>query len=210
MYKHQPSWCLRDGLVERWLADMPRDIRILDIGAGSGELERRMVNLGFRNIVAVDLDDYLDAGSIGLSPELTIADVSRDVLPIADRSIDAVFLLQMIEHLENPWHCVREVLRVTKPGGDIFVAVPHATSFVNRLKFLRSGNVDSYAVSNNHVAFFTDALFRKLWGGDSVRVVSTHYSEGFIRFFGRKIRFPKTPLLDGLFSRKIAYHFKKA
>lgn len=209
MYKHQPSWCLRDGLMERWLADLPRNSRILDIGAGSGELERRLFKMGFQNIVAVDLDDYLDRESIGGRPQLTLVDVSRDVWPFEDQSVDVVFLLQMLEHLENPWHCVREALRVTKPGGDIFIAIPHATSFVNRLKFLRTGNVDSYTVANNHVAFFTEALLRKLWGA-SVRVVSTHHSQGFIRLWSnRKMRFPGTSIFGGMFSRKIAYHLKK-
>jgi len=208
MHMAQPSWCLRDGLLETWMRDKSKHSRILDIGAGSGETERRLVQAGFENIIAIDLESYLDTDFIGIAPELHLLDVSKEIIPLEDASVDVVFLLQMLEHLENPWHCIREAVRVTKKGGDVFFAIPFSTSFVNRVKYLLTGDVESYSAKNNHVALFSEGLVTKLLG-DQLMEVDRYYSEGFIRLpFHKKIRF-RRGLLKRMFSRKIAFHLKK-
>lgn len=55
------------------------------------------------------------------------ADV-EDGLPFEDDTFDAVNLADIIEHLEHPADTLREVRRVTKPGGSIIVSTPQRTS----------------------------------------------------------------------------------
>jgi ubiquinone/menaquinone biosynthesis C-methylase UbiE len=38
-------------------------------------------------------------------------------LPFADETFDITFCHQMLTHLKAPWDELREMLRVTKPGG---------------------------------------------------------------------------------------------
>jgi len=208
MHRAQPSWCLREGLVKLWMSGKPKKSRILDVGAGSGETERQLTELGFRNIRVIDLENYLDKKYIGFMPEFFQLDVSKEAIPFDDESFDVVFLLQMLEHLENPWHCIREVSRVTKKGADVFLAIPFSTSLINRIIYLFTGNVESYSQANNHLALFSDALLKKMFDDRFVEV-ERYTSEGFIRLpFGKKIRF-RRGALQKLFARKIAFHLQK-
>lgn len=45
-------------------------------------------------------------------------------LPIADESVDYVISSHMIEHIFDPIACIKEWLRVIKPGGYIFTIAP--------------------------------------------------------------------------------------
>lgn len=49
-----------------------------------------------------------------------------DNLPIPDASFDAVLCTQVLEHLQKPLECVKEMHRVLKPGGRLFLTVPMA------------------------------------------------------------------------------------
>jgi SAM-dependent methyltransferase len=45
-------------------------------------------------------------------------------LPIHDASVDHVLLLDVLEHIPEPDHCLSELQRVLKPGGSLTVQVP--------------------------------------------------------------------------------------
>ncbi len=203
--KRQPSWVLRDGLLQRVLGGLDKTASIVDLGSGSGETERQLLQLGFTNITTVDIGDYLDfPGKDTAAIKQVRADLSKDVLDIPAESADVVLALQMLEHLENPWHCAREILRIAKPGAIIFVSIPDATSFINRMIYLFRADVPTYAVKNNHISLFTKALFSKLWGG-KVEFKTTFHSEAYFKLFNRKLRFNGNSWFGRLFARKVAY-----
>lgn len=80
---------------------------ILDVGAGL----RRQV---FPHLVCVELFDYpsTDVRSTG----------SR--LPFDDDCFDMVISNAVLEHVPNPFADASELVRVLKPGGELYVAVP--------------------------------------------------------------------------------------
>ena len=45
-------------------------------------------------------------------------------LPLATDSIDAALAMSVLEHVHDPYQCVRELHRAMKPGGRVFVWVP--------------------------------------------------------------------------------------
>ena len=45
----------------------------------------------------------------------------------------------MIEHLENPWHTIRESHRILRPGGKLIVSIPNILSIIARIHFLIHG-----------------------------------------------------------------------
>lgn len=59
--------------------------------------------------------------------------------PLEDASVDFLFALELVEHLENPRHFFREVARTTKPGGYAFVSTPNNHSLSSKLTFLLRG-----------------------------------------------------------------------
>lgn len=94
--------------IDRYLRS--HDVRKLQLGAGEHPLE------GWLN---TDLHGY------GRGGELVYLDV-RKRFPLPDASLDFVFSEHMLEHLTyaDGQRCLRESLRVLKPGGRIRIATP--------------------------------------------------------------------------------------
>jgi len=80
---------------------------MLDCGAG----KRKEY---FENIVNYDIVQYDSTDVRGVG----------EVLPFNDSSFDAVLSIAVLEHVKDPFRCASELLRVVKPGGEIFCCVP--------------------------------------------------------------------------------------
>jgi SAM-dependent methyltransferase len=60
-------------------------------------------------------------------------------LPFEDASFDAVVSIEVIEHVENQFAFLRELLRITRPGGLIVVTTPNTLQIVSRFRTLATG-----------------------------------------------------------------------
>jgi SAM-dependent methyltransferase len=88
--------------------------RVLNVGAG-GPLAGRIARLRESRVVNVDLDP-------ACSPEV-VADVC-DLRCFADQSFDAVFLMEVLEHVPTPDLAISEIHRVLTPGGQLVLSTP--------------------------------------------------------------------------------------
>ncbi len=61
---------------------------------------------------------------LDISPRTTHVRGDGHRLPFADRSVDWVLLVAVLEHVEDPRRVLAETMRVLKPGGRVYVAVP--------------------------------------------------------------------------------------
>jgi SAM-dependent methyltransferase len=105
---------------------------VLDFGAGRGEpllddpvdFRRALSNLQGRcaHVEGCDLDEV-----VLKNPFLDHAEVilPNEPLPYADNHFDLVVARSVLEHVENPDHVARELLRVVKPGGLIAAVTPN-------------------------------------------------------------------------------------
>jgi SAM-dependent methyltransferase len=71
--------------------------------------------------------------------EVPHVDMSLDRIPFDDATFDLVTCTEVVEHLENFRHALREAARVTKPGGLIVVSTPNILTLRSRLSFLSRG-----------------------------------------------------------------------
>jgi SAM-dependent methyltransferase len=109
-----------------WLAgliDPAPGERVVDLGCGEGAvLELVLAHLDGGVAVGVDLDEEAlraltsVSGVVGSRASPVAADLARP-LPLADRSIDAVFCHDVLELLPDADALLREVWRVLRPGG---------------------------------------------------------------------------------------------
>ena len=62
-----------------------------------------------------------------------MVDGEASVIPLGDECEDVVVLWHVLEHLLDPPTSLREVHRVLKPGGLLFIATPNPESLTARL-----------------------------------------------------------------------------
>jgi SAM-dependent methyltransferase len=107
---------------------------LLDAGCGTGDLWR-LVSPKFSACTGVDAVRYP-----GLPDEVRFVAANLDgTLPIDDGSVDTAAAIEVIEHLENPRAFLRELVRVTKPGGWIVLTTPNQLSALSLLSLFVRG-----------------------------------------------------------------------
>ena len=106
-------------------------MKVLDAAAGSGYMSSWLCKRGF-DVTALDVNI-----NKWKAPEIPInfADLNKDIC-LDSNLFDIVISIETIEHLENPFHFISELHRVTKPNGLIVITTPNVHSIRSRLKFL--------------------------------------------------------------------------
>ncbi len=118
-------WEGRRRLVGDFLRAMDRKKgKILDVGCGTGET-MAFVKKNFQGWKVWGLDASPEAVNYTKRrgfPEAILA--KADKLPVKSNEIDAILLLDVIEHLHRPVASVLEMKRVLKPGGKMLITCP--------------------------------------------------------------------------------------
>lgn len=197
----QSSNIIHERVVAAIGADLPalrKDVRILDVGCGTGAFLSRLNSLGFKNIAGCDGYEYDEMRASGVA--FKKADLNSE-LPFANGSFDIVTAIEVIEHLENPRRLVREVNRVLKPGGLAIVSTPNNECVTSLLSLLVRGYFSAFA-DTCYPAHITPLLQIDL------RRMMTEAQFGEIKFFWTEQgRLPGTSLhwqsvLPGVFGGK--------
>lgn len=84
---------------------------IVDLGSGPERLDDRFLNIDIYPFPEVDI----------------VADAEH--LPFRDGSVDALVSESMLEHVPHPEKVTREITRVLKPGGVVYVSAPFIHPF---------------------------------------------------------------------------------
>lgn len=109
---------------------------LLDAGAGSGALSLELYKLGF-DVIAADINNNFKAKEIKNSIEFLLCELDLGT-PFKSGAFDLVVSVEVIEHTENSWHFVRELSRVLKIGGKLYLTTPNIHSIHQRIYFLLS------------------------------------------------------------------------
>lgn len=111
---------------------------VADLGCGDAQtIGDRAAQRG-AGYVGVDVSPsgVATAKSRGLDVRL-IGDIAATELP--SDTYDAVFVIEVLEHLFDPMSAVREAARILKPGGSLIVTVPNAAVWPRRVELLVQG-----------------------------------------------------------------------
>ena len=106
------------------LESLPPGSLVLDLGARTGSFSTPRADL---RVVRLDID----APPPGASGRYVRADAAR--LPFRGACFDAIVANHSLEHFADLENSVREIGRVVKPEGRLYVSVPDAGTFTDRV-----------------------------------------------------------------------------
>lgn len=115
------------GLVCDAVASAPARDLAIDFGAGIGTFTGILAER-FANVIAIEIEE----------PSITALraegyDVRRELAEVADASADCIVSISVLEHLDDDGAALREIRRVLKPAGVLFLYLPAFESCWSRM-----------------------------------------------------------------------------
>lgn len=117
--------------------------RIADVGAGRGAFSK-LVGEWLRSARSLEPREHVFACDLipesfeydGVACARTGADGR---LPFPDAQFDATVSIEVVEHVEDQFAFLRELARITRPGGKVIVTTPNVLNMNSRLRTLFTG-----------------------------------------------------------------------
>ncbi|MBI3252802.1 MAG: methyltransferase domain-containing protein [Candidatus Omnitrophica bacterium] len=143
-------------VVLKRISRFKRTGKILDIGCGPGFLLDEAKNQGWET-AGVDLSAWAKAHSrdhFGID----VFQGSLEEARFPDRTFDAVVMMDVIEHLEDPKRVLKEIRRILKNDGVLYVSTPDIQSFLSRALRARWWGINKY-----HLFYFSKKTLERLF-----------------------------------------------
>ena len=112
-----------------------KKIRILELTPGEGRLTKLLLENGYTNIEALDInpENFKVEGVTCHRGDLNFP------LPFESDLFDLIISVEGIEHLEHQYQFANEIHRVLKKGAFTILSTPNIVNFASRLRFLLTG-----------------------------------------------------------------------
>jgi ubiquinone/menaquinone biosynthesis C-methylase UbiE len=113
-----------------------KDKRILEIACGRGGFSRLLGSRGASvfgadfSVSAVDIAKERLHRDPSLTGRVTYVQADAQNMPFDENSFDIVVSCETIEHVPDPRAAVREMYRVCKPGGMLYLTTPNYLNFM--------------------------------------------------------------------------------
>jgi ubiquinone/menaquinone biosynthesis C-methylase UbiE len=106
------------------LANLRDGDRAIDVGCGPGALTAELARrLGADHVAAVDPSEPFVAAARERLPGVDIRQAAAEALPYGDSGFDAALAQLVVHFMADPVAGIREMARVTRPGGTVVACV---------------------------------------------------------------------------------------
>jgi len=148
---------------------------LVDVGCGEGQLWPH-VRERFGKYVGVDCIRYDDFPASG---EFHLANLDTGQKDLPDNYADVVVAVETIEHLENPWAFMRELVRVAKPGASVIVTTPNQLSFLSLLTLIVKKRFASFQDVHYpaHLTALLEIDLKRMAAAAGLSEVEIHFSQ---------------------------------
>ncbi len=173
---------IHEEVVQAAAREVAAGADVLDLASGSGALCLRLTDHGFK-VTACDLVTE----NFRLHTTLPFVEANLNLAFAAKfaQQYDAITATEIIEHVENPRHFIRQCFALLKPGGTLILTTPNIDSAIARAIWVRTGTFkwferDFYKRDGHITPIPTFVLLAALdeAGFDLVRVSSVGHFEG--------------------------------
>lgn len=135
--------------------------------------------------------------------EITIGNIETDKITLPEKN-DLVLCLDVLEHLQDPWHILPVIAENIRAGGSLIVSLPNVSHvsilagliFRNDWRYQASGILD-----RTHMRFFTHRTASELIAGAGMKIIRSKPK------FARKTHRNINLLTLKIFERFLAYQY---
>jgi 2-polyprenyl-3-methyl-5-hydroxy-6-metoxy-1,4-benzoquinol methylase len=131
-----------------------KEKKCLDVGPGTGRWLQFIKNHEADYIGAIDVSEESLKRCTSICDKTQKANVETDKFDFESDFFDIVISFEVLEHLRNPDNYLSEILRITKTGAIIIIAVPNLVSLISRLRVLFGFLPAAVAADETHVRFY--------------------------------------------------------
>lgn len=135
------------------------DARVLDVGPGSGIFGKRLKERGIEELYAVEIDEATRAH---LAP--FYKEIAEDISPFLSQKFDLILLLDVLEHMTDPFDFFKQVTELLAPGGIVLISLPNVAHWSVRFQLLfgQFNYTERGLLDRTHYQFFTRKRVREL------------------------------------------------
>lgn len=194
-YRGLMCWCapgVHEAALQMLLTHVQRRGAAIDLAAGTGAWLARLMDAGFVNPRAVELNaEWFEL--IGVEP--CRLDLNTDFADQLGGRFDVVTAIEILEHLDSPRRFLYQARKLLNDGGHLLLSTPNIAHWRGRLTFLRSGEhryfgEDEYH-TQRHISPMTDLHMRLMFREVGLQVVQ-HRTVG--SYFGPLRKLVSLPL----------------
>ncbi len=108
---------------------------ILDLGAGTGSFDKRLIDNGFKEITAVDIvaNNYKYKNKF---VKFLCLDLNANFSAKINKKFDLIIATDVIEHLASPHNFIKECKNLLKKEGTLIINTPNLHNLQSRINFL--------------------------------------------------------------------------
>jgi len=175
--------------IIKMAADLPAGSKILEVGCGGGAFIRAI------SILRPDLHCYgcdisstaiKQAQDIDITGSIDYTVCEGKTLPYNENIFDAVYIIDVLEHVLEPENLLKEIHRIIKPRGLFFSFVPCENDRTSFWKYLDMFGLKKDVTKKHagHINFFSKKELLDLYARIKFNIKKISYSE---HFFGQII-----------------------
>jgi 2-polyprenyl-3-methyl-5-hydroxy-6-metoxy-1,4-benzoquinol methylase len=109
-----------------------RGARLLEVGSGMGHLVGQLS--AWFEAYGMDVNHWAVNQSKAAAKRASLQTASAQELPYREGAFNVVIIKHIVEHLPDPAQAIREIGRVTEPGGILILATPNLGSLLKPWK----------------------------------------------------------------------------
>jgi 2-polyprenyl-3-methyl-5-hydroxy-6-metoxy-1,4-benzoquinol methylase len=140
--------------IKSFLPELKGNENIVDIGCGHGGVCHELIKQGF-DVSGMEINQDAIKSLKEKGFKILQSDITKP-LDIADK-FNIVCILDVLEHLFDPYLLLKEAKKITKKDGYIIVMIPLYFDIVDRFKILFTGSVismDNLCYGKDHYSKF--------------------------------------------------------
>jgi 2-polyprenyl-3-methyl-5-hydroxy-6-metoxy-1,4-benzoquinol methylase len=179
-YRELPEYAsegLHSRAFELFRRHVPPNAKVLDLGSGAGAWAQRLHDASYA-VIACDTEEPQQAFEFPYH-KLDLNQNFGDRFGSAE--FDAVCLMEVIEHLENPRHVIRQIRPLLKKGGILLLTTPNASGLYSRVRFFFTGEMSMFTdeayVASGHITPLTAWQLEKIFAENDVQVLERGFHD---------------------------------